>query len=89
MGGGETPSVTEDEAKLLKEANDRYPVTVEELRRVLPLRPGAFDFALRSLVRKAFVVLEPLEGATFVRPIAVVGSMPPPLPLDDDDPAFA
>ncbi len=83
------PDVTEDEAKLLKEAADRYPVTVEELRRVLSLRPGAFDLALRSLVKKGLVVLEPLEGATFIRPIAVVGSMPPPRPPDDDDPAFA
>jgi DNA-binding MarR family transcriptional regulator len=83
------PGVTEDEARLLKEANDRYPVTVEELRRVLHMRPGAFDLALRSLVRKGLIVLEPLEGATFVRPMAVVGSKQPPRPPDDHDPAFA
>ena len=53
------------------------------------MRPAAFDMALRSLVRKGLIVLEPLEDATFVRPMAIVGTMPPPKPPDEDDPAFA
>ena len=83
-----TSGVTEDEARLLREAIDRYPVTVEDLRKELRMRHGAFDLALRSLVQKGLVVLEPLEGATFVRPMAFVGSPPPPRPPDDHDPAF-
>ena len=81
-------SVTPDEAKILDEACARYPVTVEELRRALRLRPAAFDLALRSLVRKGLVVLEPLEDCTYVRPMAMSGPGPPALPRDENDPAF-
>jgi len=80
--------VTQDEAKLLEEAVDRYPVTVEDLRKALRLRPTAFDMALRGLVRKGLVQLEPLEDRTFVRPMTVLGKGPAPLPMDEDDPAF-
>jgi hypothetical protein len=73
---------------VLQEATARYPVTVEELRRELRMRPTAFDLALRGLVRKGLVVLEPLEDCTYVRPMASVGPAPPPLPMDENDPAF-
>jgi DNA-binding transcriptional ArsR family regulator len=73
---------------VLQEASARYPVTVEELRRALRMRPSAFDLALRGLVRKGLVVLEPLEDCTYVRPMASVGPGPPPLPIDEHDPAF-
>jgi DNA-binding MarR family transcriptional regulator len=83
-----TPAVTPDEAKLLEEAVSRYPVTVEELRRALRLRPTAFDMALRGLVMKGLVELEPLEDKTYVRPMASLGKGPEPLPMDENDPAF-
>ena len=81
-------SVTPDEAKLLEEAVSRYPVTIEELRRALRLRPTAFDMALRGLVSKGLVQLEPLEDCTYVRPMTSLGKGPRPLPIDEDDPAF-
>jgi DNA-binding MarR family transcriptional regulator len=82
MGG---VNVTEDELLILKEANRRYPVTVEELRGSLRMRPAAFDLALRSLVRKGLVELEPLEGSTFVRPRARTTAARPPPPPDERD----
>jgi DNA-binding MarR family transcriptional regulator len=80
--------VTPDEAKLLEEALARYPVTVEELRKALRLRPAAFDMALRRLVMKGLVQLEPLDDRTYVRPMTTLGPPPAPLPIDEDDPAF-
>jgi hypothetical protein len=73
---------------VLEEARRRYPVTVERLKRAVRLRPAAFDMALRGLVRKGLVVLEPLEDVTYVRPIASSEPPPPPLPMDENDPAF-
>ncbi len=52
------------------------------------MRPTAFDMALRGRVRKGLVVLEPLEDCTYIRPMASVGPGPPPLPMDENDPAF-
>jgi hypothetical protein len=78
----------EDETKVLGEAIRRYPVTVEELRKELRMRPTAFDLALRNLVRLGLVELEPLEDCTFVRPVARIGPPPPPRPSDEDDPAY-
>jgi DNA-binding MarR family transcriptional regulator len=80
--------VTPDEAKLLEEAVARYPVTVEDLRKAVSLRPTAFDMALRSLVKKGLVQLEPLEDCTFVRPMTSLGKGPAPMPKDENDPAF-
>ena len=81
-------SVTDDELHLLEEARRRYPVTVEELRGSLRMRPAAFELALRSLVRKGLVELEPLEGSTYVRPLALTTPPPPPPPPDKDDPSY-
>lgn len=81
--------MTPDEAKLLEAACRMYPVTVDELRRELGLRPAAFELALRSLVRKGLLELEPLVDRTFVRPRSMVGDAPPPSELPpDDDPAY-
>lgn len=63
-------------------------MTVDQLRRALRLRPTAFDMALRGLVMKGLVQLEPLEDRTYVRPMASVGKAPEPLPIDENDPAF-
>jgi hypothetical protein len=85
---GGPSSITEDEAMLLGEAARLYPVTVEQLRRSVRMRPAAFDMALRGLVSKGMVDLEPLEDCTYVRPIARVGPAPPIEPLPEDDPAY-
>jgi hypothetical protein len=73
---------------VLKEAIAMYPVTVEELRKAVRLRPTAFDMALRGLASKGMVQLEPLGDVTYVRPTAAVDPPPPPKPLDEDDPAY-
>jgi len=81
-------SVTSDEMRILEEALRRYPVTVEELRASLGMRAGAFELALRSLVRKHLVELEPLDDRTYVRPLAMTGGAPPARPSDADDPSY-
>ncbi len=77
--------VTQDELLILREANRRYPITVEELRAALRMRPAAFELALRSLVRKGLVELEPLEDRTYVRPRARTTAASPPPPHDERD----
>ncbi len=84
-----TPQLTPDEVRVLREACQRYPVTLEELRRAIRIRPTAFDMAMRGLVRKGLVVLEPLDDRTYVRPLTIVGEGPSPRLPDEDDPAFA
>ncbi len=49
------------------------------------MRPAAFDLALRSLVRKGLVALEPLEDCTYIRPLTLVEPPPPPPELEGDD----
>ena len=80
--------MTQDEQTILAAASRLYPVTVEELKKEVRMRPGAFDLAMRGLVNKGFVQLEPLEHCTYVRPMASVGPGPPSLPKDENDPAF-
>ncbi|NOQ53144.1 MAG: hypothetical protein GQ558_00910 [Thermoplasmata archaeon] len=80
--------MTKDEQTILETATRLYPATVEQLRKEVRMRPGAFDLAMRGLVNKGFVQLEPLEDCTYVRPMASVGPGPPPLPKDENDPAF-
>ena len=80
--------MTKDEQTILETATRLYPVTVEELRKEVRMRPGAFELALRVLVNKGLVQLEPLEDCTYVRPMASIGPGPPPLPKDENDPAF-
>jgi hypothetical protein len=80
--------VTKDQQTILETATRLYPVTMEELRKEVHMRPGAFDLALRGLVNKGLVQLEPLENCTYVRPMASVGPGPPALPMDENDPAF-
>jgi hypothetical protein len=63
-------------------------VTIDELRKALRLRPTAFDMALRGLVLKGLVQLEPLDDRTYVRPMTSLGKGPAPLPKDENDPAF-
>jgi len=50
--------------KLLKE---RYPITVDELRNELAVRPDTLMRALKSLVVKQVVALEPLTDKTYIR----------------------
>jgi hypothetical protein len=82
------------EARIVGILKDWYPITVEELRDELSLRRDVLDRALRSLVVKGIIVLEPLSDKTYIRllnpEIEVAGGEPkkprhrPPPPADDD-----
>jgi hypothetical protein len=82
------------EARIVGILKDWYPITVEELRDELSLRRDVLDRALRSLVVKGIIVLEPLSDKTYIRllnpEIEVASGEPkkprhrPPPPADDD-----
>ncbi len=55
------------EARILAILKDWYPITVEELRDELSLRPSEIDRALKSLMVKGIVALEPLTDKTYIR----------------------
>lgn len=55
------------EMRIYKILQDWYPVTVEELREELRMRRDTLDRALKSLVVKGVIALEPLEDKTYVR----------------------
>lgn len=55
------------EMKILKILQDWYPVTVEELRDELRMRQDTLERALKSMVVKGVVALEPLSDKTYVR----------------------
>ena len=50
--------MTKDEQTILEAASRLYPVTVEELKKEVRMRPGAFDLAMRGMVNKGLVQLE-------------------------------
>ncbi|RLF75112.1 MAG: transcriptional regulator [Thermoplasmata archaeon] len=56
-----------DEGRLLSVLLKKYPVTVEELKRLLRMPEGRLERVLKGLVLKGVVVLEPLPGKTYVR----------------------
>jgi DNA-binding transcriptional ArsR family regulator len=55
------------EARIVKLLKDWYPVTVEELRDELGLPRGTLDRALKSLMLKGIIALEPLTDKTYIR----------------------
>jgi len=83
------------EARIIGILKDWYPITVEELQDELSLRRDVLERALKALVVKGVIVLEPLSDKTYIRllvpeiELAVTGrksrrSKPPPSkPLDD------
>lgn len=58
------------EARIIGILKDWYPITVEELRDELSLRKDVLERALKALVVKGVIVLEPLEDKTYIRLVA-------------------
>lgn len=59
--------VTALEARIIGILKDWYPITVEELRDELSLRKDVLERALKSLVVKGVIALEPLSDKTYIR----------------------
>lgn len=55
------------ETRVVRLLLERYPITVDELRDELRVRPDTLTRALKSLVVKQVVALEPLTDMTYVR----------------------
>jgi len=62
-----TVKVSALEARIIAILKDWYPITVEELRDELSLRPSELDRALKSLMVKGLVAFEPLSDKTYIR----------------------
>lgn len=76
------------EMKILKILQDWYPVTVEELGDELRMREDTLMRALKSMVVKGVVALEPLSDKTYVRLLMSDVSVAPKgkRPKTGDDP---
>jgi DNA-binding transcriptional ArsR family regulator len=55
------------EARIVSILKDWYPITVEELRDELSLRPSELDRALKALMVKGIIAFEPLSDKTYIR----------------------
>ena len=55
------------EIRVVRLLKERYPITVEELRNELVVRPDTLMRVLKSLVVKGVVALEPLTDMTYIR----------------------
>jgi len=55
------------EARIIGILKDWYPITVEELRDELSQRKDVLERALKSLVVKGIIALEPLSDKTYIR----------------------
>lgn len=97
MPGGKTVHITLLEARIVNILRDWYPITVEELRDELSLRPDVIERTLKSLMVKGIIALEPLSDKTYIRllnPEMTVtveqrkkkakGARPPPPDVDGD-----
>jgi len=58
------------EGRIIRILKDWYPITVEELRDELSLRKDVLQRALKALVLKGIIVLEPLSDKTYIRLLA-------------------
>ncbi|UCE91937.1 MAG: MarR family transcriptional regulator [Methanobacteriota archaeon] len=58
------------EIRIVKFLGENYPVTVDDIRRGLSVRRDTLARALKSLVTKGIVELEPLPDKTYVRLLA-------------------
>jgi DNA-binding MarR family transcriptional regulator len=63
------------EHQVLLKLQERYPITLEELRRELKLRDADLDLAIRNLLSMDAIELDPLPDKTFVRLKVVMGSV--------------
>ena len=55
------------EVRVVRLLKERYPITVDELRDELLVRPDTLMRALKSLMVKQVVALEPLTDMTYIR----------------------
>ncbi|MGB2581607.1 MAG: hypothetical protein WBD03_03940 [Thermoplasmata archaeon] len=55
------------EIRVVRLLKERYPITIDELRDELVVRPDTLMRALKSLVVKQVVALEPLTDMTYIR----------------------
>ena len=55
------------ETRILSILKERYPITVEELRDELSIRPDTLSRSLKALSVKGLIVLEPLPDKTYIR----------------------
>jgi DNA-binding transcriptional ArsR family regulator len=55
------------EIRVVRLLKERYPITVDELRDELSVRPDTLTRALKSLMVKQVVALEPLSDMTYIR----------------------
>ena len=58
------------EARIIGILKDWYPITVEELRDELSLRKDVLERALKALIVKGVIVLEPLSDKIYIRLLA-------------------
>ena len=84
------------EARIVGILKDWYPITVDELQDELSLRKDVLERALKALVVKGIIVLEPLSDKTYIRlivpeiEVSVKGrknksrKSRPEMPLDND-----
>lgn len=56
-----------DEGRVLSVLLKRYPITVEELKRMLRMPEGRLERVLKGLAVKGVVALEPLPDKVYVR----------------------
>lgn len=55
------------QARIISILKDWYPITVEELRDELSLPTGVLERALKALMVKGVIALEPLTDKTYIR----------------------
>jgi len=55
------------EAQIIRILKDWYPITVEELMDELSKRKDSIERALKSLIVKGIIELEPLSDKTYIR----------------------
>jgi DNA-binding transcriptional ArsR family regulator len=55
------------EIRIVRLLKEWYPITVEELRDELSVRPDTLTRALKSLAVKGVIALEPLTDKTYIR----------------------
>lgn len=58
------------EIRVIRFLGENYPVTVEDLRKGLSVRPDTLSRTLKALVAKGLIELEPLPDMTYVRLLA-------------------
>jgi predicted transcriptional regulator len=58
------------QARIINILKDWYPITVEELKDELSLPSGVLERALKSLMVKGVIELEPLTDKTYIRLLA-------------------